>query len=60
MRQGAVTRNTARVPPPELTLLADAARVLAEVPVEERVGLRDDIVAFLREELDLERRGDIA
>jgi hypothetical protein len=43
---------------PEVTLLTDAAQVFAAVPVEERVGLRDDVVAFLREELDPRRRED--
>jgi hypothetical protein len=43
------------VPTSEVTLLADAARVIGSVPVEERAGLRDDVVAFLREELDPER-----
>ena len=43
---------------PEVTLLADAAQVFGAVPVEERAGLRDDVVAFLREELDARRRAD--
>jgi hypothetical protein len=32
-------------------LLADAARVFAGVPLEEREALRADVVAFLREDL---------
>ncbi len=45
---------------PELTLLADAASVVADVPIEEREALHDDLVAFLREELDPQRQRDCA
>jgi hypothetical protein len=45
---------------PEVTLLADAARVLGSVPLEERMALRDDVVAFLREELGPDRSGQYA
>ena len=43
---------------PELTLLADAAQAFVAAPPEERAALRDDVVAFLREQLERQQRLD--